>query len=86
MNYILEWPLSAVGVFVMPHTHRLVSWTGHWAPLAGAKVGPNCTMKSILVAPCLCQDALYIMNHTPDPSYVNAFPLRSFNEVHKMNA
>jgi hypothetical protein len=55
-------------------THHLVSWTVHWAPLAGAKVGPSSIMKCILVTAYLCQDALYNMNHAPDPPYVTHFP------------
>lgn len=51
-------------------THHLVSWRVHWAPLAGAKVGSNRIMKCILVTAYLCQDALYNMNHAPDPPYV----------------
>lgn len=55
-------------------THHLVSWTVHWAPLAGAKVGPNSIMKCILVTAYLCQDASYNMNNVSDPPCVTHFP------------
>ena len=55
-------------------THHLVSGKVHWTPLADAKVGPNSIMECILVTAYLCQDALYNMNHAPDPPYVTYFP------------